>query len=158
MSTEFGDTAAAIEEVAIGAAKVAREVASDPVGSARKQVKGFERKGAGAAHRINRRFNSRLRALRPEKVHVWGLELNGKLPENAAVKGLHLVKIQARRHDGRGQFAKRALHILNVSFKTIARVATRFEEETEVTVRHHAPVTRASRKRATSRSAVRRAA
>src|SRR6202171_2150320 len=101
MSTEttFTDAATTVEEVAFGAAKTAAEVPSDPIGSARKQVKGFERKGAPTARKLNRRFNARLNAILPEKVTLWGLELNGKLPEKVAIKGLHLAKLQANRKD-----------------------------------------------------------
>ena len=41
MSTVFGDTATTVGEVAVGAAQSAAEVASNPIGSARKQVKGL---------------------------------------------------------------------------------------------------------------------
>jgi hypothetical protein len=138
MNTEikFGETATTVEQVAIGAAKAAREVASDPIGSARKQVKGFERKGAPTARKVNRRFNARLNAILPEKVTVWGVEVNGKLPEKVAIKGLHLVKLQARRQDVVGDVAKRTLRIFNGSFKTIARTATRLEQATSLTPRH----------------------
>jgi hypothetical protein len=152
---KFGETARTVEGVAIGAAKAAREVASDPMGSARKQVKGFERKGAPTARRVNRRFNARLNAILPEKVTVWGIEVNEKLPEKVAIKGLHLVKLQARRQDMVGDVAKRTLRIFNGSFKTIARTATRFEQATELTPRHDAakPV---SGRRVTRRRTVRR--
>jgi hypothetical protein len=72
MSTEttFGETATTVEEVAFGAVKTAAEVASDPIGSARKQVKGFVKKGAPTARKINRRFNARLNAILPEKITV----------------------------------------------------------------------------------------
>src|SRR6267143_469736 len=129
MSTDIST----VEEVAIGAARTAAEVASDPIGSARKQVKGLERNGAPTARRVNRRFNARLNALVPEKVTIWGMELNGRLPEKVAIKGLHLVKMQARRQDAVGDVAKRTLRIFNGSFKTIARTASRLEQATELT-------------------------
>jgi hypothetical protein len=155
MSTEInlGDTATTVEEVAIGAAKTAAEVASDPIGSARKQVKGFERKGAPTARRVNRRVNARLNALLPEKMTIWGIELSGKLPEKVAIKGLHLVKVQARRQDTVGDVAKRTLRIFNGSFKTIARTATRLEQATELTVRKEPAVRQVTRRprRATAR-------
>jgi hypothetical protein len=146
MSTEvnFGETVTTVEEVAIGAARAAAEVASDPIGSARKQVKGLERKGAPTARKVNRRFNARLNALVPEKVTIWGIELNGKLPEKVAIKGLHLVKVQARRQDAVGDVAKRTLRIFNGSFKTIARTATRLEQATELTP-HREPAARTPR-------------
>ena len=135
MSTDikFGDRATTVEEVAIGAAKTAAEVASDPMGSARKQVKGLVKKGAPTARRVNRRFNARLNALLPEKVTLWGVEVNGKLPETIAIKRLHLVKVQARRQDAVGDVVKRTLRVFNGSFKTIARTATRLEQATQLT-------------------------
>jgi hypothetical protein len=161
MSTEikFGEAATTVEEVAIGAAKTAAEVASDPIGSARKSVRGFERKGAPTARKVNRRFNARLNAILPEKVTLWGIDVNEKLPEKVAIKGLHLVKLQARRQDMVGDVAKRTLRIFNGSFKTIARTATRFEQATELTPRREAaakPVAVKTR-RVTRRTARRRA-
>ena len=163
MSTEtrFEDAASTVEEVAIGAAKAAAEVASDPIGSARKQVRGFERKGAPTARKINRRLNARLNAIHPEKVTLWGMEINGKLPEKVAIKGLHLVKLQARRPDMVGDVAKRTLRIFNGSFKTIARTASRFEQATELApARREAEARKPAirTRRATRRVARRRAA
>src|SRR6266508_316505 len=63
MSTEtnqIADRAATVEEVAFGAAKSAAEMAADPIGSARKQVKALERKGTPTARKVNRRFTARL--------------------------------------------------------------------------------------------------
>ena len=157
-----GETATTVAEVAFGAAKTVAEVASDPLGSARKQVKGLERKGTPAARRVNRRFNARLSAATapakdaaktinarltkvakraekvangwmPERITVWGVHVNGKLPETVAIKGLHLVKVQARRRDVVGDVAKRALRVFNGSFKTIAKTATRLEVATQWT-------------------------
>ena len=158
MSTEmkFTDAATTVEEVAFGAAKTAAEVASDPIGSARKQVKGFEKKGASTARKVNRRLN----AILPEKVTLWGIELNEKLPEKVAIKGLQMVKLQARREDVVGDVAKRTLRIFNGSFKTIARTATRLEQATALTARRETagrPVAHKTR-RGTRRTARRRAA
>ena len=154
MSTEikFADAATTVEEVAFGAAKTAAEVASDPIGSARKQVRGFEKKGAPTARKVNRRFNARLNAILPEKVTLWGMELNEKLPEKVAIKGLQLVKLQARRQDVVGDVAKRTLRIFNGSFKTIARTATRLEQATAVSpLRVPAARPAVARKRRTAR-------
>jgi hypothetical protein len=155
-----GETATTVAEVAFGAAQTVREVASDPIGSARKQVKGLERKGTPAARKVNRRFNARLSAATapakdaaktinarlnkvakqaekvagdwmPERITVMGMEVNGKLPEKVAIRGLELVKLQARRRDVVGDVAKRALRVFNGSFKTIAKTATRLEHATE---------------------------
>lgn len=128
MSTEFVDTATAVEEFAVGAVRSAAEVASDPIRSARKQVKSFERKGAP----VVRKFNKRLNAMIPDKITVLGVEVNGKLPEKMAIKGLQLVKLQARRQDRVGDVARRTLRVFNGSFKTIARTATRLEQASEL--------------------------
>jgi hypothetical protein len=152
MATDFSDTATAVEEIAVGAAKAASEVASDPVGSARRQVKSFERKGTPTVRRINRRLN----AMIPSKVSVFGLEVDGRLPEKIAIRGLRMVKLQARRPDVVGDVAKRTLRIFNGSFKTIARTATRLEQATELTSPPRASKPAATRSR--RRSARRRAA
>ncbi|HSS61724.1 MAG TPA: hypothetical protein VLK30_09740 [Candidatus Limnocylindrales bacterium] len=153
MNTEFADTATAVEEVAVGAAKAAAELASDPVGTARKQVRSFGRKGTPTVRRINRRLN----ALLPDRVTLWGVDVNGKLPEKIAIKGLHLVKAQARREDGVGDVAKRTLRIFNGSFKTIARTATRLGQASELAPRKKAEPKTATI-RARRRTARRRAA
>ena len=152
MSAEFADTATAVEEVAVGAAKSAAEVVSDPMRSARKQVRAFERKGTPVVRRINRRLN----ALMPDKIKVFGIEVNGKLPEKIAVKGLQMVRVQARRPDMVGDVAKRTLRIFNGSFKTIARTATRFEQATVLNPQRQAerkPATRRARRRSAGRTA-----
>lgn len=182
-----GETATTVAEVAFGAAQAVREVASDPIGSARKQVKGLERKGTPAARKINRRFNARLNAatapakdvaktinarfnkvakqaekLMPERITVWGVQVDGKLPEKVAIKGLELVKVQARRRDMVGGVAKRTLRIFNGSFKTIAKTATRLEHATAPMARKPAASKPATRKvtktRRARRTAVRRRA
>src|SRR5213080_116009 len=151
MNAEFSDTATAVEEFAVGAAQAAAEVASDPVGAARKQARSFERKGTPAVRRINRRLN----ALLPQKVSIMGVEVNDRLPEKLAIKGLHMVRIQARRQDMFGGVAKRTLRIFNGSFKTIARTATRLEQATELNAR---PTTVSKPARRARRSVRRRAA
>src|SRR5215470_16838601 len=148
MNTDFSDTATSVEEVAVVAAQAAAEVASDPIRAARKQVRTLERKGTPAVRRINRRLN----ALIPDRVVVCGLEDNEGFPEKLAIKGLHLVKVQAKREDMFGGVAKRTLKVFNGSFKTIARTATRLEQASDM-----APVRPAERKR-TRRTARRRAA
>ena len=147
MAAEFVGTATAVEEVAIGAVKSAAEVASDPIRSARKQVKSFERKGAPVVRQLNRQLN----ALIPTSVAVFGVEVNSRMPEKLAIKGLQLVKGQARRQDRVGDVAKRTLRIFNGSFKTIARTATRLEQASELTQGPRAqakPSRRATRRRA----------
>jgi len=159
MSTEtkFEETATTVEEVAFGAAKAAAELASDPIGSARKSVKGFEKKGAPTARKINRRFAARLNAILPEKVTLFGMTVNEKLPAKVAIKGLNLVKLQAKRQDMVGGVAKRTLRMFNGSFKTIARTATRLEQATQLTP-HRAAAAKPTAVKARRRTARRRAA
>src|SRR5256885_17153673 len=150
MSTDFSDTATAVEEVAVGAGQAAAKVAPNPIGAARKQARTFERKGTPAVRRINRRLN----AMMPDRVTVFGVEVNEKLPEKLAIKGLQLVKVQARREDVVGDVAKRTLRIFNGSFKTIARTATRLEQASELTPRRSTErqaAPRRTRRRATRR-------
>jgi hypothetical protein len=153
MSTDFTTT---VEEVAVGAAESVAEVATNPMGAARKQVRGLERKGTPAVRKLNRRIN----ALIPDRVTFLGLEVNGRLPEKFAIKGIQLVKVQARRPDVVGDVAKRTLRIFNRSFKTIARTATRFEQASDLTPRREAPTsaTPRSRTRRPRRRTSRRAA
>lgn len=146
----MSDTVTTVEEVAIGAAESAAEVARNPLKSARKQVKGFERKGTPAVRRINRRLS----ALLPDKVSVFGMDVNGKLPEKVAIRGLHMVKLQAKRKDVVGDVAKRTLKIFNGSFKTIARTATRLEQASELTTHRNGesrPAARPARRRTARR-------
>ncbi len=155
MNAEFSDTATTVEEVAVGAAQAAAEVATDPLRAARKQVRSFGRKGTPAVRRINRRLN----ALIPQKVSIMGVEVNDRLPEKLAIKGLHMVRSQARRQDMFGGVAKRTLRIFNGSFKTIARTATRLEQASELTPAASATRATSARKRSRStRTARRRAA
>jgi hypothetical protein len=182
-----GETATTVAEVAFGAAQTVREVASDPIGSARKQVKGLERKGTPAARKVNRRFNARLNAATapakdvaktinarltkaakqaekvagewmPERITVMGMEVNGKLPEKVVIKGLELVKVQARRRDVVGDVAKRTLRVFNGSFKTIAKAATRLEHATETRPATTAKKTVATRTSRAKRAVARRRA
>ena len=161
IETKFEEAASTVEEVAFGAAKTAAEVASDPIGSARKSVKSFERKGAPTARKINRRLTARLNAILPEKVTLFGMRVNEKLPEKVAIRGLNLVKLQAKRQDMVGGVAKRALHLVNGSFKTIAKTAGRLDQATRLTAPRAAaakPAVGRTRRRATRRTAARRRA
>ena len=152
MVTDISDAATSVEEVAIGAAGAAAEAASHPVSSARRQMKNLERKGTPATRRINRRLS----ALIPDRMTVFGVEVNGRLPEKIAIKGLQAVRVQARRPDVVGDVAKQTLRIFNGSFKTIARTATRLEEASVLTP-HRQPAERKPT-RARRRSTRRRAA
>src|SRR5215831_15631730 len=149
MNTDFSTTATTVEEVAVGAAQAAAEVASDPIRAARKQARTFGRKGTPAARRINRR----LIALIPDRVQVFGMDVNDKLPQKLARKGLHLVKVQAKREDMVGDVAKRTLGIVNGSAKSIAKAATNLQQATDLTPRGETERKPARRRAARSRAA-----
>jgi hypothetical protein len=148
-----------VEEVAFGAARTAAEVASDPIGAARSQVKGLKRKGAPTARKINRQLVEQINAATaPAKEAVKEFTARAEkvagdlLPERIAVRGLQLVKVQAKRQDTVGDVAKQTLKVLNGSFKTIARVASRLEQASEL--RSSASARKATRRmprRATAR-------
>jgi hypothetical protein len=152
MTTDISDTATTLEEVAVGAAEAAAEVAFNPVDAARKQVRSFERKGTPAVRRVNRRISAML----PEKVTVFGLQVDDRLPEKLAIRGLHAVRDQARRQDAVGGVAKRTLRIFNGSFKTLARTATRLEEASQLAPKRESSPPKPARKR--SRASRRRSA
>jgi hypothetical protein len=131
-----------VEEVAFGAAETVAEMASDPIGAARRQVKSFEKKGRPAARRVNRQINRQIEyATAPAKdafktVSKTASRVAGQLdPEKVALRGLRLVKHQAKRDDMVGDVAKQTLKFFNQSFKTVARVATRFENASDLTPR-----------------------
>lgn len=153
MSTDFADTATAVEEFAVGAAKTVAEVASDPVRVARRQVKTLERRGTPTVRRINRRLN----ALVPDRLEIFGVEINGRMPEKVAIKGLHRIREQTHRRDVVGNVARRTLRIFNGSFKTIARTAAKLEEASQPSPIRQ-PESRPAARRSRTRSARRRAA
>ncbi len=156
MSTDIST----VEEVAFGAARTAAEVASDPIGSARKQVKGLKRKGIPTARKVNRQLTEQINAATaPAKDAVKEFAKTAEkvaadlVPERIAIRGLHVVKVQAKRQDQVGDIAKRTLKMFNSSFKTIARVATRLEKASELPVAasQKATVTRRSNRRTAAR-------
>lgn len=151
MATEISDRATAVEEFAVGAAESAAQVARHPVRAAQKQARTFERKGAPVVRRINRRINRQLNEMMPQGVKIFGVKVDGRLPENLAVKGLHVMRAQAHRPDVVGDVAKRTLKMFHGSFKNIVRTATRLEEASMLT-------TPAERKPAATRRPGRRTA
>src|SRR2546430_16416820 len=53
MSTDFSDTATAVEQVAVGAAQSAAEGASGPIGAGRQPVPSLEPKGTPAGSQVH---------------------------------------------------------------------------------------------------------
>ena len=159
-TNQITETASTVEEIAFGAARTAAEVASDPIGTARKQVKGLERRGAPTARKVNRQVSAQLNAATsPAKDAIKEigarLEVAGRnlMPERVVLGGLRMVKVQARRQDVVGDVAKRALKTFRGSFRTIARVATKFEQASELNPTQRTAVASKGR---TARTRVRR--
>jgi hypothetical protein len=156
MSTDISEMTDTVQEVAFGAAEAVAEVASDPAGAVRRQVKTFEKRGTPAARRVNRQINRQVEhATAPARdafktVADTAARMRRELdPEKVAMSGLRIVKHQAKREDRVGDVAKQTLKFFNRSFKTVARVAGRFETASELTPR-------ASAERSTTRRPARR--
>ena len=160
MSTDIREITDTVEEVAFGAAEAAAEVASNPIGSVRRQVKSLERKGTPAARKVNRRVNAGIEAATEPARDAFKVisktaarVADELVPEKVVLRGLRQIKSQAKRPDAIGMVAKRTLRVFNRSFKTVARVATRFETASEL-----APASKPAAKAATTRRPRRRAA
>ncbi len=158
MSTDIKDITDTVEEVAFGAAETAAAVASNPIGSVRRQVKSLERKGTPAARKVNRRVSAGIdAATEPARdafkvISKTAAKVADQLvPEKVVLRGLHQIKSQAKRPDAIGKAAKRTLRLFNRSFKTVARVATRFESASEI-----APASKPAARPATTRRPARR--
>src|SRR5260370_3054499 len=121
MSTDIST----VEEVAFGAARTAAEVASDPIGSARKQVKGLKRKGSPTARKVNPQLTEQINAATtPAKDAVKEIAKTAEkvaadlLPARIPIRGLHLAKRQANPQDQSADTAKRAVTLLTRASKT----------------------------------------
>ena len=144
MSTDTKDMTDTVQQVAFGAAETVAEVASDPIGSVRRQVKNLEKKGTPTARRINRRVNTRVSAVAEpardafQTITKTASKAAGKVaeelvPEKIVMRGLRQMKQTAKRPDVAGFAAKRTLRFFNRSFKTVARYATKFENASDLT-------------------------
>ncbi len=146
MSTDVSEMTDTVEEVAFGAAEAVAEVASDPVGAVRRQVKSFEKKGTPTARKVNRRINRQFEYAAAPAMDAFktvrktamktASQVAGQLdPEKVAIRGLRLVKVQAKRDDVVGDVAKQTLRFFNRSFKTVARVAVRLDNASDLNPR-----------------------
>src|SRR5438105_3745345 len=127
MATKSEELSTEAADVATGAAVQAAEAVSDPAGSATKQVRRLERSGAP----VNRRFEREVRRAAERAVDTTGKLLNGAVTERLVLRGLHLVKDQARRGDLVGLAAYRSLEILHGGFRSAARSLTRFQDASQ---------------------------
>lgn len=146
MSTDVSEMTDTVEQVAFGAAEAAAEVAADPIGAVRRQVRSFEKKGTPAARRVNRKLNRQIDyATAPAKDAIKTVTKTASKtaarvateldPQKVAIRGLRMVKVQAKRDDMVGDVAKQTLKFFNRSFKTVARVAVRLENASDLTPR-----------------------
>lgn len=160
MSTDVKEMTDTFEQVAFGAAESAAEIASDPIGSVRKQVKSLERKGTPAARKVNRRINAQFEsATAPAKDAYRSFTKTAMrvaeelVPEKVVLRGFRMLKHQARREDMLGDASKQTLKLFNSSFKTVARYVNKFENATELTPhRTTAAASRPARRRSTRRT------
>src|SRR6266702_982565 len=160
MSTDIKAITDTVAELAFGAAETAAEVASNPIASVRRRVKSLERKGTPAARKINRRVNARIDAATEPARDAFkvisktaarvAVEL---VPEEVVLRSLRQIKSQAKRPDAIGTVAKRTLRLFNKSFKTVARVATRYESASEITPASKPATTRRRARRSRRRAA-----
>lgn len=168
MSTDVKEFTDTVEEVAFGAAETVAEVASNPIKSVRKSVKGLERKGTPATRRINRKVSVRFNAvadpaqdafkyIRKSATRAASTVADQLVPEKVVLRSLRQIKHQAKRSDIVGDAAKGTLKFFNRSFKTVARVATRFENASDLTPASK-PATTTRRSTRSTRRTRRRAA
>ena len=146
MSTDVSEMTDTVEEVAFGAAEAVAEVAADPVGAVRRQVKSLEKRGTPTARKVNRRVNRQFEYATTPAIDAFktvrktaaktAAQVAGQLdPEKVALRGLRLVKVQAKRDDIVGDVAKQTLRFFNRSFKTVARVAVRLDNASDLNPR-----------------------
>jgi hypothetical protein len=127
MATRSEEPSTQAADTATGAAVEAAEVISDPAGSASRQVHRLERSGAP----VNRRLRRQVRRAAEQAVGTTGKLLNGSFTEDLVLRGLHLVKDQARRGDLVGFAAYRSLELLHGGFGSAARSLSRFQDASQ---------------------------
>jgi hypothetical protein len=120
LSTQAADTAT-------GAAVEVAEAVSDPAGSTTRQVRRLERAGAP----VNRRLERQVRRVAERAADTTTKLLDGSLTEKFVVRGLRLVKEQARREDLVGLAAYRSLELLHGGFGNAARSLSRFQDASQ---------------------------
>ncbi len=146
MSTDVKDMTDTVEQVAFGAAEAAAQVAADPIGAVRRQVRSLEKKGTPTARKVNRRVTNQVEyATAPARDAIKTISKTAErvaerisvelVPEKVAIRGLRLVKLQAKREDVVGDVAKSTLKFFHRSFKVVARVATRLENASDLSPR-----------------------
>lgn len=138
------NTASTATDIAAGAAATVVEAISNPGRTAGR----FSRKGAPARREVHREVAGAVSDVRETTLEVAG----ALLPERIAIRGLRLVKAQARRKDLVGELAYRGLDLVNGSLKEVASAITRLERASQPPARAKrslASATRTSAKRAT---------
>ncbi|MDQ6636181.1 MAG: hypothetical protein M3Y62_00130 [Candidatus Dormibacteraeota bacterium] len=136
------------------------KAASHPRRSARKRVTSLERSGAPTARRARRQAAQLVTGAASATTAL----VDGTIPSQIVLRGLGLVRSQARRHDLVGEAAYRTLQLVHDGFANAVKSFARFEAASEPPVRTRvsraAPSTRtaAARTRRQTSTASRRAA
>ena len=141
MATRSEELPAEAADAVTGAAVEAVGVVTDPAAEATRRVRRLERIGGP----VNRRLERQIRRAAERAADTTGKLIDGSLTEKLVLRGLHLVKDQARREDVVGLAAYRSLELLHGGFGNAARSLTRFQDASQ-------PPTRPSERRSTRSS------
>jgi hypothetical protein len=139
------DDANRAAEVAIGAVAEAADAAAHPVGTVRKQVRRFEKKGEPIKRSLQRRVERTAEGTMDATYDV----VSGALPERVALAGIRVLRSQAERKDIFGDFAYRTLQLMNGGLERALKTLNKFENASEpparATSRRSRPATRRGR-------------
>lgn len=114
-------------DAATGAAAEIVEATSDPVGTATRQARRLERRGAP----VNRHVERRVRRATARAVQTTTSVLDGTIPERLLIRSLHVMKNRARRRDLVGEAAFRYLQLVHRQFGRAAKSLSRFEDASQ---------------------------
>ena len=129
-----------VADVAVGAAAEVADAARHPIETITKQARRLEKRGAPITRAAERDFE---KAAAETTQTGYGI-VSGALAERVALAGIRVIKDQARRQDLLGDFAYRALKLMNGGFEIAVRTLNRFENASE-------PPARSPRRVSTSR-------
>ena len=149
MASKIEELPTQAADTATGAVVEAVEAVSDPVGTAGKQARRFERRGAP----LNRALGRRVRTATEQAATTTVGLVDGTIPERLMILGLRAVKNQARRRDLLGEAAYRYLELVHNSLDRSAKTLARLEEASQPPARTdgrrtETPVRRAARRTA----------
>ena len=149
MASKIEELPTQAADTATGAVVEAVEAVADPVGTAGKQARRFERRGAP----LNRALGHRVRRVTEQAATTTVGVIDGTIPERLMMLGLRAVKSQARRRDLLGEAAYRYLELVHDRLDRSAKALARLEEASQPPVRQDGRRTETPVRRAASRSA-----